>query len=165
MNKLFLSLLLSVFCCLACKSQANHDAIPSGIITANIDGVATSFDINSIAVFSKPGSGKGSTYVIRGFKNTSKNADVIALGVISRQQIISAGTYDDSNKEGSYTTDIQLLQRGKNVISYISTKAIIAITFMQNGSIQGTFNGVLKGSSGPNMNITNGSFNVKIETK
>jgi len=159
MNKLFLSLLFSFSCCLACKSQTNHDAIPTGTITAYIDGVPASFNIAAIAGLPKRTNG----YVIRGLKSTSKDADIIAIGVESRNQPIGAGSYEWGNS--SYTASIQLVQRGKNVSGYASTKATIAITVIQNGSIQGTFTGVLKGSSGPDIKITNGKFNVKIESK
>ena len=158
MNKLFLSLLLSFFCCLACKSQAHHDFIPSGTITASVDGVPTSFNIAAIAGLSKHGHG----YVVRGLKSTLANADIIAIGVTSPHQTIGEGSYEWGNS--SYTAAIQLVQRGK-VINYSSTKATITITSIQNGSIQGTFTGVLKGSNELNINITNGKFNVKIQSK
>ncbi len=48
---------------------------------------------------------------------------------------------------------------------FVNTKATITITSIQNESIQGTFNGVLKGSNGMTINITNGRFNVPIEKK
>jgi hypothetical protein len=167
MNKLFLSLLLSVFSCLACKSQANNDAIPSGTITADIDGVATSFNITAKAALTK--NSNGYTYGIRGLKNTSVAADIIAIAVLSKHQIISTGTYDNSNMDAPFTAFIQFMKRGKNFIVYsnmnTNDKGIVTITSIQNGSIEGTFNGVLKGANGLTMNITNGKFNVKIETK
>jgi hypothetical protein len=167
MNKLFLSLLLSAFCCLACRSQANHDAIPSGTITADIDGVATSFNITAKAALAKHGNGY--TYGIRGVKNTSVAADIIAIAVLSKHQIISTGTYDNSSMDAPFTAFIQFMERGKNFIVYsnmaANNKGIVTITSIQNGRIQGTFNGVLKGSNGLTINITNGKFDVKTETK
>ncbi len=80
MNKLFLSLLLSVFCCLTCRSQVSQGTTSLGTITANFDGVPVSFNVGA-----KAGLPKRATngYVIRGLKNSLQNADIIAIGVLS----------------------------------------------------------------------------------
>jgi hypothetical protein len=151
----------------SCKKSSSHSV--SGAITANIDGIPTSFNTEAIGTLTS----YGGVYELglTAFQGAISTSNQITIGVAG-STAITPGIYGD--QPGPNTTDEVSLaytqQPGTILYGASGTgtdTASVTITSISSTEAIGTFTGgviVVTGTASPTEHIiTNGKFDVKIQ--
>jgi hypothetical protein len=169
MKTLLLLPICTLFLLVSCKK--NTPVTPQSSISATVDGVNETFDVNAAATLTNI-EGTGNVLLISG-KETSETG----IGVeVNSASTITKGSYTVTTgiPEGfnpatsvSYTQGYEIFFPVQNA----SSQNLITITYISSTNVQGTFNVDLSGalpSSQPiftSKTITNGKFNVSIKAR
>ena len=168
MKRIFSLATLSIFILLSSCGKDAPDSNSSDAISAEIDGVRMTFNVNATAVRT---SLSGSEIVqIIGFHGEQGASEQIAVGLTGALTTIKAGVYTedavDPGHSGGVTYFIPnaFYPYGPSLTS--SNPCSITVTSISATSIQGTFKGnvYLYDGAGPTTTrkvITNGQFNLK----
>ncbi|UAY53600.1 hypothetical protein [Ferruginibacter albus] len=139
-----------------------------GTLTADIDGVPTSFNNSVVAIHSSVG-GSNPTVNIEGFQGAAGTSTGLAIAAASTTTIVP-GTYrtpgpDNPNQSVSLTYLVQPANVLYGATGEAPDTAIVTITSIDANSVQGTFSGnmvLVTGTSAVTTHaVTNGKFNAK----
>jgi hypothetical protein len=162
MNRLPFIFIIVVVALFSYKAHSNHKkAIPLATITADINGVPTSFDNHQQAFLHSDQSG----FVFWGSPD-KVDSDFIMIVLSSNTQKIVAGTYSDSlNDVLHYLATISYVHDNKTYSTgLVSPSAIIKVTKMDSTTMEGSFEGHLNKQDNlslPQVIITNGKFKIR----
>lgn len=138
-----------------------------GKVTFSVDGVAQDYSLSALANNTTvPGSGLH-VLAITGIKDAAAKNQIV-IGVQSDAEI-KAGTYNDTTSLTNYA----LLGIRDPAGQYQSNNiadgpTVVTISAISSTAVQGSFKGKLQlintdGTFGKIINVTNGSFNVKVQ--
>ena len=170
MKKLLLLSICTLFIFTSCKK--NTSPTPESSISASIDGVKETFNINATANRNYI-EGTGNVLIIGGKETSESGSDIINIEVNSTAAI-TKGSYSiktgvpEGFDPAIYVSYVQGLIFFYHAVNPASSN-LITITDISSTNVQGTFNVALSGSlpsTAPviiNKVITNGEFNIRIE--
>ena len=173
MNKLLLIAISLLFIITSCKKNSEDKLIPSNTISATVDGVNKTFNINATAKQTSDET-TGNTLMISGAETSENGSGSINIEINSSTPI-TPGTYQLTIgvPQGFYPATSVFYVEGYLVFRPATgtmSPNSITITFINGTNVQGTFNAELSGSetSTPpsiiiNRTITDGKFNVQIK--
>ena len=169
MKLLFTFISITLF--FTCKSQAYNDSLLLGTISADIDGVTTTFNLDERAALLYPSIHEPLShhgFSIFGHSGAAKSTTgYISVGITSLYRQLSVGVYADSAQR-TETYDVSIMYSYKDDGFFSENphgRAEVNITYLDSTSIQGTFGGVvINGSTHtPAIHtVTNGKFNLKL---
>jgi len=156
-------------CFISCKKDNGNDDIDIGTITADVDGVATSFNHSAKATVLNVSGGYGIS--IQGYKKDLSESQTNWTFSIARPTPITTGTYIENSGSNplvrmTYTYDFLAgILYTSEAYGSSAHPVTITITDISSTSVKGTFSGELYCTSGPAgtpyKNVfSNGSFNV-----
>ena len=173
MNKFLLGLLLYALSSFTPNSGSNNnilvgtivDSIPLGTITADIDGIPTSFSYAIMTYSMSP--------ALYGFSifgdYAEKSKDFISIGILSLHYPVNTGLYADSTDvANSFKASITYGHGYEHDYHTYSTEkppygAKIILTYIDSTHLEGTFSGeVVDVDTTKAHIIKNGKFNVRI---
>ena len=155
-----LAMSLGVITLNSCKKK---DEKPAVSITANVDGVATTFNVSAAAL---QGPIAGVTYTnIQGSTSGGAMLSMTLQGAITAGKTYSDAAASDNDKPlfvyaTSPTSDADYLNDDDNASNLPS----VTITSVTSTTIDGTFKGLVQNFSGGTKSITDGKFHVNIQT-
>ena len=154
-----LALAFGAFTFSSCKKK---DVTPAVSITANVDGTATSFNVNAAAL-----QGTVSGVTITNIQGTTSGGATLSLalnGTVTAGKTYSDAATNDNDKPlmvyaASATSDDDFFNDDDNAANLPS----VTITSVTATTIDGTFTGLIENSTSTK-SITNGKFHVNIQT-
>jgi len=168
MRKIFIVPLVLLLAITSCKKDNTTTSV-TATITADIDGVTTTFNTDAIAIKTN----LSGTYAIAiaGYQGTALTSSQISIG-IGGTDAVTTGAYDDVPSAAPDEVSLVYTQQpGSGVYGAIgsgSDTAKVTITSISSTQIQGTFSGgvvLTSGSTSPSSHIiTNGRFTVTFNT-
>ncbi len=153
----------------SCKKKDTPDSVSIGTMQADINGSASTFNIEAVAV---NGSISGSNMLtLRGYKKPRTTSGTYFEIVITNPGSIGVGTYTENNPglvlvRASHFVDLFFGVGGTHSTYGSSSNPFnISITERSSFSVKGTFKGELKsgtGTSATTENVTKGIFHLRL---
>jgi hypothetical protein len=154
----------------SCK-KSSETTTSNIYITANVNGTATTFNTNAIAI-----SVTSNGQTITNIEGTAKDGSMVAIEVAGT--ITSGKVYSDANTDPNDSPLLAYTPGGANADTYLndddntSTLPTVTVTSITANSISGTFSGLVEGgipigntNNLPTKLFTNGKFNVSYTKK
>jgi hypothetical protein len=170
MKTLLLLPICALFLLVSCKKST--PVTPESSISAAIDGVNETFNINATASLTNI-EGTGNVLIISGKETSETGSDIISLEVNSTSAIAKGSYPVQAGTPAGFdaATSVSYIQGFANFFPAVSAASpnSITITYISSTNVQGIFNVALSGgtpSTSPiitNKTITNGKFNVSIK--
>ncbi|WP_426668448.1 hypothetical protein ACPPVU_19915 [Mucilaginibacter sp. McL0603] len=154
----------------SCKKDKKQDPAPTGTLTANVDGTATTFNTHA---FAGTGTVLGQTFTtIEGVSAAGDTISVTIAGAIKVGKTYSAAI-DGSDNEPLFLFTPKTGDQFINDDDSANNKVSLTISSASSTAVEGTFTGdlveniIVIGNGGPTLakkSVTNGKFSLAIQT-